>query len=225
MGPKYRGLKYLILLSKMPCRFIYGNYIKVIGSIIIFFLGCNTAAEILAGTIRGKIKAQRGIRHIEYTVVYIENIVGKKFRSPQEHLFMDQRELRFVPHILPILVGSTVDFLNSDTVKHNVFTPDRIADSFNLGTYGPGGVRSYTFKRIGKVVVLCNIHPEMEGFVVVLQNPYFTMSERRGRFVIPDVPAGKYTLKAWHKKAKDTSIFVDVPEEGYIDVSLTLSRK
>lgn len=86
---------------------------------------------------------------------------------------MDQKGLTFVPHVLPILVGTTVDFKNSDDVLHNVFTPSKAGDRFDLGTWGKGQMKSFTFKKPGEVVILCNVHPEMEAYIVVVETPYF----------------------------------------------------
>lgn len=178
-----------------------------------------------AGTIKGQIKATRGLRHLEHAVAYIERIEDKEFSVPDERPVMDQKSLVFTPHILPILVGTTVDFRNSDTFKHNIFTPDKIADSFNLGTFGSDVVRSYTFKRPGIVVILCNIHAEMEACVVVLENPYFAKVDKMGRFSIPNIPAGTYQLKVWHEDADKQGLTITVPEDGEVELSLTLTKK
>ena len=108
----------------------------------------------------------------------------------------------FRPHILPILKGSTVDFTNDDTVDHNVFSPPGSATPFNLGIYGTGVKRTEKFDNLGEVPLLCSVHPEMSAFVIVLQNPYYALTDNAGAFEIKDVPAGTYQLKVWDEKVK-----------------------
>ncbi len=185
---------------------------------------CTLPILLNAGDIRGKVKA-KGAKHSGDAVMYIDKIPGKIFQPPKEHATMDQKNLVFIPHVLPVFVGTTVDYLNSDDVLHNVFTPDACAQKFNLGTWPKGQVRSYTFKEPGcRAVMLCNVHPEMEAYIVVLETPYYAVSTKDGSYVIKDVPAGKYTLKIWHKKLKGESVSVEVPEKGEVVVNFELKK-
>jgi hypothetical protein len=109
-------------------------------------------------------------------------------------------------------------------VLHNVFTPDKCADKFNLGTWPKGEVRGYTFKNVGSAVMLCNVHPEMEAFVVVVPTPYFAKTGPDGKFKIGGVPAGSYTVQIWHEKLKAQAASVTVPAEGAATVSFALSK-
>jgi plastocyanin len=178
----------------------------------------------LAGDIVGKITV-KGARHAGDAVVYIDEIPGKEFPPPKEPALMDQLNMAFVPHVLPVVAGTKVNFRNSDDVLHNVFTPDKCADKFNLGSWAKGEMRPYTFEKAGCVaVILCNVHPEMEAYVVTLQNPYFAVTDKEGNFVIKDVPEGKYTLKVWHEKLKTKPQEVTVPKEGKVEVSFLLKR-
>lgn len=180
-----------------------------------------TATVASAGTIKGKIAIPKA-RTLAGVVVYVAEAPGK-FTPPKQHAVMDQKDLTFEPHVLPVLVGTTVDFQNSDQVLHNVFTPDKCANKFNLGTWPKGQVRSFKFEKAGCApVVLCNVHPEMEGFIVVLQNPYFAVTDKSGLFGIPDVPEGKYTLRVWNRKFLDISQEVTVPKEGEVSCNLKL---
>jgi hypothetical protein len=106
---------------------------------------------------------------------------------------------------LPVVKGTTVDFTNDDTVAHNVFSPPGAATRFNLGLYGPGVKKTVTFDTLGEVPLLCVVHPEMLGYVIVLQNPYFALTDTAGRFQIKDVPPGTYQLKVWDEKLKESS--------------------
>ena len=195
------------------------NWMLVVTALIFW---CSQSA--FAGTIKGTVKIRR-LRSPKNVVVYIEKAQGE-FKPPKEHAVMDQKNMVFVPHVLPIVAGTTVNFHNGDDVLHNVFTPDKCAGKFNLGTWGKGEVRSYTYKEAGcESVVLCNVHPEMEGWVIVLQNPYFSKTGKDGAFTIEKVPAGKYTFKVWHPKAKGPAQEVMVPQEGEVTVNFKMKRK
>ncbi len=181
-------------------------------------------APVTAGEIVGKVKA-RGVKDSGNAVVYIDKIPGKSFSAPKEHAKMDQKNLAFVPHVLPILAGTTVDFVNSDDVLHNVFSPDKCADKFNLGSWPKGQSKSFTFKEPGCAsTLLCNVHPEMEGYVLVVETPYYAVSAKDGSYTIKDVPPGKYTLKIWHEKLKAQETSVEVPEKGSATVDFEIHK-
>ena len=167
------------------------------------------ASSLTAGDLHGKV-ACKGVRDSGDAVVWIDAIPGKTFPAPKEHAKMDQSNLVFVPHVLPVLVGTTVDFLNSDAVLHNVFTPDACAEKFNLGTWPKGQVKSYEFKKECVAALLCKVHPEMEAFVVAVPTPYFAVTKADGTYTIPDVPDGTYTVKVWHPKLKPAQKSVTV---------------
>lgn len=164
-----------------------------------------SGAAGLSGTVRCK-----GVRDSADAVVWITAIPGKTFPAPKEHAKVDQVNLVFHPHVLPVLVGTTVDFLNSDAVLHNVFTPEGCAEKFNLGTWPKGQIRSYEFKKECVATLLCKVHPEMEAFVVAVQTPYFAVTKADGSYRIADVPEGTYTVKVWHPKLKGTQKSVTV---------------
>lgn len=157
----------------------------------------NGVSHADGGTITGAVTAPVP-KYKKDCVVYIENVPGDW--TPAQNAHMDQKGLVFIPHVLPIVVNTTVEFLNHDNVLHNVFTPDKIADKFNLGTWPPGEIKTYAFKQAGTAILLCNVHAEMEGYVVVLKNPFFSLTDENGNYTIKDVPAGSYTLKVWNKK-------------------------
>jgi plastocyanin len=162
------------------------------------------AAPASAGDIHGKVVC-KGTRDCADAVVYVDAIPGKTFPVPTEHAKINQQNLVFDPHVAPVLVGTTVDFLNSDTVQHNVFSPDACAEKFNLGTWPKGQTRSYTFKKDCVATLLCKVHAEMEAFVVAVPTPYYAVTKGDGAFKIADVPDGSYTVKVWHPKLKATS--------------------
>jgi len=174
------------------------------------------------GTIKGKVVA-RGVRDSADAVVHIQKIPNKTFPTPKEPIVLDQVNLMFVPHVLPVLVGTTVAFPNSDEVRHNVFSPSP-ARRFNLGTYPKGISRTVTFDKPGEVALLCNVHAEMSAYVIVVETPYFAVSTKDGSYTIRNVPPGKYVLKTWHEKLKSQTKEVEVPAEGSITVDFELRK-
>ena len=155
-------------------------------------------------------------------MVYLAAVPGKTFPAPTEHAKIDQQNLVFTPHVLPVLVGTTVDFLNNDAVLHNVFSPDGCAEKFNLGTWPKGEVRSYTFKKeCVAATLLCKVHPEMEAFVVAVPTPYFAVTKPDGSYRIEGVPDGSYTLKVWHPKLKGAQKTVQVAGAAAADFEIS----
>ncbi len=150
-------------------------------------------------------------------LVYVDHVKGE-FSPPKKEAFMGQKGMVFTPHLLPILKGTTVDFTNDDTVAHNVFAPPGSATTFNLGLYGTGVKKTVKFDNLGEVPLLCNVHPEMLGYIIVLQNPYFTLTDNSGKYEIKNVPPGTYKLKVWHEKLQETSKEVVVGEGKTVTV-------
>jgi plastocyanin len=168
-------------------------------------------APITAGTIEGSIRARAGVESPQF-VVSVEDI-GGTFSAPATHAVMDQRGLRFIPHVLAVLVGTTVDFTNSDPLLHNVFSISA-AKRFNLGLYGGGAVRSILFDQPGVVQLLCNVHQEMTAYIVVLRNPYFVVVNKGERYRIENVPSGRHRIRCWGPQFGEREITVNVPETG-----------
>lgn len=113
---------------------------------------------------------------------------------------MEQTNRRFTPELLVIEAGSKVSFPNNDPIFHNVFSLSG-PKSFDLGNYPKGDTRFVTFPEPGIVYVNCHLHPNMTAAIVVTPNKWHTMADRDGRFALPDLPPGKYTVVAWHKAA------------------------
>lgn len=187
--------------------------------LVVVALPLAAATASAAATLSGTVKAT-GMRHNGDAVVYVDTIPGAAFEPPEKPVVMDQRELEFIPHVLPVLVGTTVDFLNSDAVLHNVFTPDKCAGRFNLGSWPQGETRSYTFDKPCVAALLCNVHPEMEGFVLALPTPYFAVSDRDGAYAIEGLPDGDYTVKVWHPKLAELSDSLTVAGDTKADFEL-----
>src|SRR5437762_1374944 len=111
---------------------------------------------------------------------------------------MDQRDETFVPHVLAIVAGTTVDFPNNDETYHNVFSLSR-ARSFDLGRYAAGRSKSIRFDRPGIVRVFCDIHSHMSAFILVFNHPFFAMTDAEGRYRIENIPPGSYNVVAWNE--------------------------
>jgi plastocyanin len=179
------------------------------------------------GTIKGDITVS-GVKSPENVLIYIEKVAGD-WPPPEKQAEMDQVKLVFIPHVLPIIKGTTVRFLNSDPILHNVFWPK--GDSYaarNLGTWGKGASKEATFDKVGNVVLLCNVHPEMEGHIMVLQNPFYALVGEKGAYEIKGVPPGSYTVKAWYpnpKKLKSKTATVTVTAGQATQLDFSLSRK
>ncbi len=172
-----------------------------------------------AGTISGKISGVSG-----ESVVYVEAPAGKTFPAPTQEPVIDQKGLMFQPHITAVQVGTTVQFLNSDNVAHNVFWSSVGGNkklTHNLGTWPKGDKRPFKFDNPGAVPLLCNVHPEMAGYVVVSPTPYFAVTDKSGAYKIENVPDGSYTVTAWHEGAKNQSKPVTVAGGGKADFTLS----
>ncbi len=174
-----------------------------------------------AGVIKGKINAGKRLRRSP-AVIYLADTV-QTFQPPAENPTMDQRNMTFIPHILPIQAGTTIDFLNNDEVRHNVFSPDH--EKYNLGTWPTGSVKQHTFSQKGVYNQLCNVHPEMAAFIIVLDTPYFTLTAKDGSFTLPNIPAGNYTIKVWHEKLRFKKQPVLVADQSETEITFTHSGK
>ena len=171
-----------------------------------------TALGCRANDIKGKVNVQ-GIKSAENIVVYVDAIPDKKFDAPATHIVVDQRKMTFVAHVVAVQQGTTVDFLNSDPVGHNVYWPSISGNkklAHNLGTWPQGQKKPFQFNDVGVASLLCNVHPEMSGYIVVAPTPYFAVTDKDGNFEIKNVPAGKYTLKTWSEDGKPTTQAVEV---------------
>ena len=142
---------------------------------------------------------------------------------PRRNPRISQQERRFDPRVLPVPVGSVVDFPNDDTIFHNVFSVSKTAP-FDLGVYDPGRSASVRMERTGLVKVYCNIHPEMAASIVVLANPWYTLCDRGGGFVISGVPDGEYVLRAWNDMGAESRRSVKLEAGCVMQVPITLEE-
>ena len=209
-------------------------YTIIFSIIILTFL--YFPGQAFAGNIKGAVKV-KGLRTPENILVYLSKAPPANQDLSKAKFVMDQRNLEFVPHVLPVLVGATVDFPNNDKVDHNVFSMSR-TKKFNLGSYTAGESKSVVFDKPGIVELRCDVHAEMAAYILVMKNPYFAVTDKQGQFEIPDsshleqtgltgvkdLAPGKYFIKSWHQKLKSQKQAVVVPENGDVTIQLDLTR-
>jgi plastocyanin len=174
-----------------------------------------------AGTIAGRVQSNNPTLDLSNAVVWVDDVPGP-FPAPERVAIIDQRGLRFVPHVLVIQAGTTVEFANSDPLAHNVFSISS-AKRFNLGLYKRGDVRRVTFDRPGIVQLLCSVHQEMSAFLVVVATPYFARAAADGSFRIEGVPAGKHRLRLWHEGVGERTREIEVPASGTVNAALAMN--
>lgn len=177
----------------------------------------------LAGTVKGQVelveKSGKKTALLNDVVVYVD---GARAKARPSHATMTMKGKAFAPRVVVVGVGGTVDFPNEDPIFHNVFSVSG-DNAFDLPLYKRPKSGQWIFQNPGIVRVYCNIHPQMSAVVVVRDNPYFAQAEADGSFVIPDVPAGRYTLKAWHERAgREASVQLTVPATGEVGAKLVL---
>ena len=211
---------------------------KLITAIFILAMFAFTAFPVntLAGKIKGTVKV-KGLRTPADIVVYIKKATAADVDVSKAKFVMDQQNLEFIPHVLPIPVGSTVLFPNNDKVDHNVFSMSR-TKKFNLGSYKPGESKKVVFDKPGIVEMRCDVHAEMAAYILVMKNPYFAVTDEKGNFAIPDsgylqqvglegiadLPPGKYFVKTRHEKLKTQKQSIIIPGTGDVTVQLDLKR-
>jgi len=194
-------------------------WLRFASALVLAGAGGLHAGTVSAATISGAVSPAK-----PDSVVYIDAIPGKTFPAPAKPFVMDQKSLLFQPHVLAVPLGATVQFLNSDKVQHNIFWPAISGDkkmSHNLGTWPTGQERSFKFDTPGVVPLLCNLHPEMSGYVIVSPTPYYAVTDASGNFKITDVPDGSYTVSAWHEGMKIQTKPIAVSGNATVEFSLS----
>jgi plastocyanin len=160
------------------------------------------------------------VPEIRNVVVYVKDVA---FRGPPAPVKAELRQEHetFVPHVLVITRGSTVDFPNDDPLFHNVFSLSSAA-SFDLRRYPSGQSRSWQFLKAGIVKVYCHIHSHMSATILVLDHPYFTIPGTDGAFELPNLPPGAHTIVGWHERVGERTAIVRVERGKTATVDLSL---
>lgn len=158
--------------------------------------------------------------------VYLLRPDGAQARMVAERARIDQRNLRFVPNAVVVVPGSEIEFLNSDSVRHNVFSPRRGGAGFDLGTYRSGEHRVRAFMGAGAYVILCDVHPEMAAHVYVVDSPLHALTDSTGRYRIAGVPPGEYLLEVRYRRRALGRLTLRVVQgdTARVDVALTDER-
>ena len=200
---------------------------------IALFAADSPAALAAEGTIRGVVEIRRSqavtesrasaaamgmpahrIEQLRPAVVYLDAGPRGAFEPDEAaRARMDQVDQTFVPHVLAIAVGTTVDFPNSDVTFHNVFSLSKTR-SFDLGRYSRGHSKAVRFDRPGVVQVFCDIHSHMSAYILVFAHRFFSVTDDAGRYTIGHVPPGTYTLTVWYEGEVRETRSVVVPDSG-----------
>ncbi len=169
----------------------------------------------LESTVSGRVSLSNGKPASEAIVT----LTGAGKSHPLPKAMVDQRDRTFIPHVSVVTVGTRVDFPNNDTVFHNVFTEFH-SSKFDLGMYAKGTSQHQTFNRPGLAVIMCSVHPDMGAYIMVVDTPYFAVTDRSGRYVIKNVPAGKYKVDVWHESGAKATQSYDVSGETRLDIPI-----
>ena len=202
-------------------------------------------AAARSGTIRGRVEVRRSVAGSERrplvaelstpesvaardaldrsrSVVYLESAPRGAFeQSEPGRAVLDQRNETFVPHVLAITTGTTVDFPNSDRIYHNVFSLSK-TKRFDLGRYPVGHSKQVRFDQPGIVRVFCDIHSHMNAFILVFSHPFFAVTDGEGRYHIASVPPGNYTVIAWNEGVSSEPRPATVPDGGVAELDFTV---
>ena len=199
-------------------------------------------ADSGSGVIRGRVEVRRPVvrgerrpavanletpadrERVDLTraVVYLQTAPRGAFEQNEPaRAVLDQRNETFVPHVLAITTGTTVDFPNSDRIYHNVFSLSKAA-RFDLGRYPVGRSKAIRFDKPGIVRVFCDIHSHMNAFILVFSHPYFAMTDAAGRYRIDRVPAGAYNVIAWNEGMASEPQNAAVPDGGATELDFSL---
>jgi plastocyanin len=180
------------------------------------------------GTVSGRVslteRAGETTADIGNTIIYLVRTGGASARLPAADATIAMNGRAFVPRVRVVTVGSKVSFPNQDPFQHNIFSTSPGA-RFDLGLYASGRSRDVTFRRPGVVPVYCNIHPRMTSWVVAVQTPYYTQAGEDGRWSIPNVPAGEYTVHLWHERATAVERPLTVVATGNPGFDVTLDAR
>ena len=195
----------------------------VVGALVfaLFFPGFGNPAAGASGVVSGRVELSKGgvaRPDASNAIVWIE---GPRRSRAGAKLEMAQQSKRFTPRVLIVPREATVAFPNNDPVYHNVFSvsgPNR----FDLGLYRSGASKSRAFGQPGLVRVYCNIHPQMVGFLMVVDSEFAVVTDKSGAFRFEDVPAGDWTLKAWHEEGGETSVPLAVPAAGAAPLKVSI---
>ncbi|HEY3780183.1 MAG TPA: hypothetical protein VGL56_03805 [Fimbriimonadaceae bacterium] len=168
-----------------------------------------------SGAVTGTVQFDNG-RVASNAVIYLE---GGAKSTPLADAMVDQRERTFIPHVSVITTGTTVRFPNDDTISHNVFA-DYNAKKFDLGVYARGQTKRQKFDKTGVVAMMCSVHPDMSAYILVVDTPYYAVTDSKGHFKIDNVPPGTYTLRGWHENGEGENRKISISPGAQLQVRI-----
>ena len=175
-----------------------------------------------AGAYPGRIvgiQAERDSSELDNVIVFVNSTM--RVDSAPQHVAIRQANEEFVPHVVAVTAGSTVEFPNDDLIFHNVFSLSR-ASTFDLGRYPRNASKARTFAQPGVIKVFCHLHSHMSAIVRVFSHPYFAFPDRDGRFTIPGVPSGRVDVTAWHERAGEVTHQASIEGGGTTELTFSL---
>jgi plastocyanin len=175
-----------------------------------------------AGAYPGRIvgiQTERDSSELDNVVVFVNSTM--RVESTPQRVTIRQTNEEFVPHVVAVTAGSTVDFPNDDLIFHNVFSLSRAA-TFDLGRYPRNATKARTFSKPGVVKVFCHLHSHMSAIVRVFPHPYFASPDRNGRFTIEGVPPGRHEVTAWHERAGEVTHAATIEDGGTAELAFSL---
>lgn len=207
----------LVLSDRWPAA-AQGGAGRVSGTVRLTMAGRAPSGATVYGSrsVAPRAKAQPELRNV---VVFFAD--APKAPTKATRASISQRDEQFIPHVVGVTAGSSVEFPNDDSIFHNVFSLSRPA-TFDLGRYPSGTSRARTFQKAGIVKVYCQIHSHMSAVVRVFDHGWFTIPGEDGTFAIDDVPPGSYTLVAWHERIGERRDRVTIRAGATTDVKFTL---
>jgi plastocyanin len=198
---------------------------SVKSAFLIFSLSLLLVFPVWAGDVTGKVTVTGPEAGNDFSdvVVFLEAADGKKFPPPAGRPSMASKNKTLVPTVVAVMAGQQVEFPNADPIMHNVFSVSK-PKNFDLGLYKKGILPKVKFDTPGTIKVYCNIHETMLAFIVVLETPFYAITDKSGAFTIKDVPAGNYQISTWYRYAAKTQKPLEVTAEGKKGVSVTLTK-
>lgn len=175
------------------------------------------------GTSADTIVAEDG--GLNNVFIYVKDgLSGYQFETPSRAVLLDQQGCRYRPRVFGIQVGQPIEVVNSDPTMHNVQAMPEVNQEFNFGqvTQGQKNTRTFTAREV-MIRFRCNVHGWMTAYAGVLDHPYFAVTQDGGRFELTDLPAGTYTLEAWHEKLGTRTQSVSIGEQESRGVTFTFN--
>lgn len=194
---------------------------RVLVFALCFLFSVTAFAHEISGTVEVLLKGGKKKTDLSTVVVYLSSAKDSKIPDSvlKSNFLMETRNKQFIPQVLAVPVGATVNFPNDDSIFHNLFSVSA-PNQFDLGLYKGGASKTNTFEAPGVVRVFCNVHPQMTATIVVTDTPYFTTADQNGSFSLGDIPDGSYELRAYTEEGQ-TSTKVEM-NGAAVKLSLTV---